>query len=160
MKTLIIALILAISTITFGRGVESVESQTHKVNFKSSKISANVFKDKGLVFIKKLIAKQSSELFLSPVVKYKKVGSFEIKFTVRYIRLGKVLLQQSLTLTRSNRKLTIKTIKYDGFASYKLILDGVQQTFEHNPDKVDVSVDVSNSTNITNKNKIVNNERR
>lgn len=140
MKTLITALILAISTITFGRGIESVESQTHKVNFKSSKISSNVFKKKGSVFIKKLISKQSSELVLSPTIKHKRIGSFEIRFTVRYIRLGKVLLQQTLTLSRSSRRLVIKTIKYDGFASYKLTLDGVHQTFEHNPDSINVEV--------------------
>ena len=154
MKKLLTALLVVAGFTVFGRGIESVESQSHRVDFKAKNVSASKFKIKGIKLLKKLIRNQSEELSLKSVLKSKRVGLSEINITVRYVRLGEVLVKQSYKLIRSEHKLVITTTKYDGFANYKLILDGVQQTFEHNPDTT--AIDINNSVNNENNNENIN----
>jgi hypothetical protein len=152
---LIILLILLLPSLTtLAIIVEDTETTTFPVKFKARSVSSHTFKRKGVRFLKKLISKQADELKLTKIIHYKKVYASKIEIKVRYLRLGKVLVQQNFLLTKYNKKLKIKTIYYKGFSDYKMQLDGVIQTHENNPDTI-INSNTSVNSN-TNKNSNVN----
>ncbi len=155
MKTLIAVLLVAFSTIVSARKIENVETESYKVNFHSRKISSLKFKRKGLKLVNKIIKQNASDFKLKIVPKSKSVRFNEVKVKVQYSRFGKVLVAQTLVLNRYDKKVSVRTVYYGGFYSYKLQLDGVSQTFEHNPDSTNINVDNSNSNVNKNVNKTI-----
>lgn len=157
MKKLLTALFIGLATSTFGRGIEDVQTQTLLVNYHAKMVSNARFKHKGVKLLRQQISNMSDEMQIKPTVTYKRVSSLSIKIKVQFSRLGKVLVRQSYELNKQSRELFIRTVYYNGYSAYKLQLDGVNQTYEHNPDRIDI--DNSNTNNISNSNKNVNKNR-
>lgn len=152
MKKFITAVLIGLSLTTFGRGIEEVQTQTLNINFHAKKVSSKTFKKKGARLIKELASTVANEFQLKPSVAYKRIGASSIKVKIQYSRLGKILVKQTYELSKQSRELFVKTIYYYGYSEYKLQLDGVNQTYEHNPDSV--NIDNSNTNVNSNVNKI------
>ena len=140
MKKFITAVLIGLSLVTtaFGRGIEDVQTQKNTVNFRTKKITSIKFKRKGVKLLKQLINESGSEFQLKPVVTHKRIGLSSIKVKVQFVRLGKVLVKQTYELNKQRREIFVRTVYYNGYANYKLQLDDVNQTFEHNPDVINI----------------------
>ena len=159
MKIFITLFTLVLAITTFGRGVEGVETSNLNVNFRSHNVSTATFKVKGVKLIKKLIKEFKGDSELHAGIDYKRVGASSITIKVKYYLLGKVLAKQTYELSKLSRKLFVRTVYYDGFANYKLQLDGVTQTFEHNPDATYINNGNSINNSNVNRNNNVNKNR-
>ena len=156
MKKVITAILIGLSFVTFGRGIEGVETQTINVNFRAKQVSGKNFKAKGVVLLKKLIHTAGNEFKIKPALSSKRIGLSNIRFRVQYSRLGKVLVRQVYELNKQRRELFIRTVYYYGYSDYKLQLDGVNQTYEHNPDITNINNSNSNTNTNNNSNRNTN----